>query len=157
MVATRGQSERPACPFDDTRTVTRWTVEYEGASFELFYRRLPDHAQAVLAAAIENVLAVHGMDVCSGEWGKALGGGLYEFRIRRSLNTILTSAGLEKSTDVAADRPTLLRVFCTFHGDRIVLLFHGYDKGRDPSAQRQRREIAKARKLHDAWKRRDDR
>jgi hypothetical protein len=53
-----------------------------------------------------------------------------------------------------ADRTVLLRVFCTFHGDRIVLLFHGYDKKKDPSAKRQAREIARARKLHAAWKRR---
>lgn len=48
----------------------------------------------------------------------------------------------------------LLRVFCTFHGDKIVLLYHGYNKKTDPSEKRQRREIAKARKIHERWKRR---
>lgn len=47
----------------------------------------------------------------------------------------------------------LLRVFCTFYGDRIVLLYHGYNKETDPTQSRQRREIAKARKLHGRWKR----
>jgi hypothetical protein len=47
----------------------------------------------------------------------------------------------------------LLRVFCTFYGDRIVLLYHGYNKKADPSEKRQNREIAKARKLHEWWKR----
>ncbi len=47
----------------------------------------------------------------------------------------------------------LLRVFCTFSGDRIVLLYHGYNKKADPSEKRQNREIAKARKLHEWWKR----
>ena len=44
-------------------------------------------------------------------------------------------------------------MFCTFHGDKIVLLYHGYDKKRDPSERRQQREIAKARRLHQEWKR----
>ena len=48
----------------------------------------------------------------------------------------------------------LLRVFCAFHGARIVLLFHGYDKLRDPSPKRQHKEIAKARKLNEEWRRR---
>jgi hypothetical protein len=48
----------------------------------------------------------------------------------------------------------LIRVFCTFHGDRIVLLYHGYDKKKDPSEKRQASEIARARKMHAAWKRR---
>jgi hypothetical protein len=41
----------------------------------------------------------------------------------------------------------LLRAFCHAHGDKVVLLLGGYDKGRDPSAKRQQREIATARKL----------
>ncbi|MGO1971578.1 MAG: hypothetical protein ACTH2Q_01340 [Propionibacteriaceae bacterium] len=47
----------------------------------------------------------------------------------------------------------LLRVFCTFHGRRIVLLFSGYDKKKDPSKRRQEREIARARKALKAWRR----
>ena len=54
--------------------------------------------------------------------------------------------------DVAgSDRRVLLRVFCTFHGDRVVLLLGGYDKGRDPSDKRQQKEIARARKLLKQW------
>ena len=44
-------------------------------------------------------------------------------------------------------------VFCTFHGNKIVLLYHGYNKKTDSSEKRQQREIRRARKLHDAWKR----
>ena len=47
----------------------------------------------------------------------------------------------------------LIRVICTFHGDKIVLLSSGYDKKKDPSDKRQQREIAKARKIHEQWKR----
>jgi hypothetical protein len=45
----------------------------------------------------------------------------------------------------------LLRLFVTFHGDHVVLLFQGYDKGRDPSDRRQAKEIQTARKHLKAW------
>ncbi|MBF4574189.1 hypothetical protein ITJ64_16895 [Herbiconiux sp. VKM Ac-1786] len=72
--------------------------------------------------------------------------------MRKSLRAILGSAGLPVSR-AGADRRVLLRVFCTFYGDRIVLLHHGYDKGADPSERRQNREIARARRLHEEWRR----
>lgn len=46
----------------------------------------------------------------------------------------------------------LLRVFVAFHGNQVVLLLDGYDKGSDPSPKRQQREIAAARKLLADWK-----
>lgn len=130
-----------------------WSIEYEGEAFDRFVFALPEYERTVLTAAFDHVLTVHGIDICAGEWGKPLGKGLYEFRIRRSLNAILTLAGLDAATIHGADRSVLLRVFCTFHGDRIVLLLHGYDKLRDPSPKRQQKEIAKARKLNEEWKR----
>jgi len=132
--------------------VTAWSVEYEGDAFERFLLSLPSYEQAVLIAAIEHVLQVYGIDICSGEWGKPLGNGLYEFRARKPLSTILRSAGLEAPQEAHSHRSTLLRVFCTFYGDKIVLIYHGYNKKADPSEKRQRREIAKARKLHERWK-----
>lgn len=129
-----------------------WAVEYEGDAFERFLFSLPAYEQAVLVAAIECVLQTYGIDICSGDWGKPLGGGLYEFRVRKSLRAILQSAGLDASQGARTERSVLLRVFCTFYGNKIVLLYHGYDKGSDPSEKRQRREIAKARKIHEAWK-----
>jgi hypothetical protein len=133
--------------------MTAWTIEYEGDDFDRFIRSLPKYDQIVLAAAVKHVLAVHGIDICSGEWGKPLGQGLYEFRVRRSLDAILSLAELDHSGVPGADQSVLLRVFCTFYGDKIVLLYNGYDKKRDPSPKRQQKEIAKARKLHAAWKR----
>lgn len=131
-----------------------WSIEFQGDAFQRFFLSLPQYEQAVVSAAITHVLAVHGIDVCAGEWGKPLGKGLYEFRVRRSLNAILSVAGVDPSDLSGADRAVLLRLFCTFHGDRIVLLYHGYDKQCDPSPKRQQREITKARKLHEEWKRR---
>lgn len=135
--------------------MTSWSVDYEGDSFERFFLSLPEYEQAVLTAAIEYVLVVHGIDICAGEWGKPLGDGLYEFRVRRSLDAILAEAGIEPPEDDLAgtDRQVLLRVFCTFHGNRIVLLYSGYNKKRDPSDRRQQQETKRARKAHAHWKR----
>jgi len=131
----------------------RWTVEYLGDDFERFYLKLPTYEQAVLTAAITHVLEAQGMDAFDGGWGKPLGGGLFEFRVQRSLDSILSPAGVEEGRPDASSKRVSLRLFCTFHGDRIVLLFHGYDKGRDPSRRRQQKQIARARKALAAWKR----
>lgn len=129
----------------------QWSVEYEGKAFECFVLSLPEYEQAVLTAAIERVLKVYGIDICSGEWGKPLGDGLYEFRIRRSLRAL--EAADSPGDKPGADTGVLLRIFCTFHGNKVVLLYHGYNKKQDPSAKRQAREIRKARALHERWKR----
>ena len=44
-----------------------WSVEYEGDAFEHFLFSLPAYEQAVLVSAIEHVLQVYGIDICSGE------------------------------------------------------------------------------------------
>jgi hypothetical protein len=83
-----------------------------------------------------------GLDTCATEYGKHLGKGLFEFRIRHDEAVIRGKAGEqvgEKHANV------LLRIFCHAYGDRIVVLLGGYDKGAAPSARRQSREIEKAR------------
>jgi len=49
----------------------------------------------------------------------------------------------------------LLRVFVHFHGDRLVLLLGGYDKGKDDSEKRQRAEIKVAQSALRAWKQKE--
>jgi len=132
----------------------QWTVEYDtDGDFARFVARLGDYERAVLVAAIEKVLSRYGLDICQSEWGRPLKGGLYEFRIRRSLRTILNEYGSEASPSVRVlpDRPVLLRVFCTFYGSRVVLLLGGYDKKKDPSERRQAREIKRARRALHEW------
>jgi hypothetical protein len=48
-------------------------------------------------------------------------------------------------------------VFVHFYGAKVVLLFGGYDKGRDSNERRQQREIAAARKLLTQFKQRQQR
>jgi len=108
---------------------------------------LSDIALAALLAGLEHVLSHRGIDVCRTEWGKQLGEGVFEFRIRH------TAAEIERMfTDASSIRPegkhekVLLRAFCHAYGTKIVLLLNGYDKSGDPSDRRQQREITLARR-----------
>lgn len=141
----------------------RWTTEYyvdsRGHSpfARWFEKELRPYEQAVLAAAIKHVLEELGMDICRSEFGKPLGGGLYEFRVRQSLHAIQTFGQSDPPpARPGHDRKVLLRVFLTFHGKKIVLLFHGLNKARDSSVRRQQREIRKARQFLDEWRRGQD-
>lgn len=87
--------------------------------------------RAALGQYMRTVLQEQGIGVCATEFGKQLGKGLFEFRLRRSA--------------AETGERILLRVFCHGYGDRIVLLLGGYDKGADPAPRRQREEIAIAR------------
>lgn len=121
-----------------------WRVEVAGPRFERFFRRLPERESAVTVAAIEQVLARIGIAICESEWGKPLGGGLYEFRIRRDVRAPTERLG--------GRGRVLIRVLCAFEGNRVILLLGGYDKLRDPSKRRQQREIRAAAAVLRAWR-----
>ena len=110
----------------------------------------------LLGVAMFHFLQRYGAGVCSSEFGKALGGGLYEFRIRHDLPELLRRAGIEHklSDDEGAPEKVLLRLFYSVHGDKIVLLLGGYDKAKAPSGKRQQGEIDTARARLADWKRR---
>jgi hypothetical protein len=74
-----------------------------------------------------------GVGVCGTEFGRQLGGGLFEFRLRT------------ESLGEGAEKKPVLRVFCHAYGRKVVLLVGGYDKGEDPSPRRQQAEIGVAR------------
>jgi putative component of toxin-antitoxin plasmid stabilization module len=115
--------------------------------------RLSPIKRAAFVAAVEVVLTRQGINVASNEFGKALGGGLYELRIRQSAAEIRQRvAGLPP--DDLGDFPpeaVLLRVFFCTAGHKIVLLISGYDKGENPGQRHQNREIENARKLMRAY------
>lgn len=97
-------------------------------------RSLDVRSRRVLGTALREILQQQGVAVCGSSYGKQLGQGLFEFRLR--------------------EHELLFRIFCHTYGDRIVLLLSGYDKGADPSARRQQREIGQARKRLTAWQQR---
>jgi hypothetical protein len=108
-----------------------------------------------MVAAIEQVLTKQGVDVCRSSWGKTLGQGLFEFRVRHTAAEIRGMFGGDPLGPGDHERPPgkiLLRAFCHAYGDRIVLLLGGYDKGVDSSKRRQQEEIKIARKRLRAFK-----
>lgn len=112
---------------------------------------------AALDAAIRVVLAERGIDLARTEWLKALGHGLHEFRVRHGADEIARMFGCEPGDADAPVEKVLLRVFVHFHGEKVVLLLGGYDKGKDTKPKRQQREIKRARKLLTQFKERERR
>ena len=103
-------------------------------------------------AAITHVLERQGLALASTPWLTALGQGLYKFRVRHDAATIESMYGAAGAPTSRAPGKILLRLFVHFHGDRIVLLLHGYNKGKDNSSTRQNKEIQRAHKMLRAWK-----
>jgi hypothetical protein len=135
----------------------RYELEfYEDATGDQPVRRwirddLSPRRRRALGTAMRRVLQQLGIGVCATEYGKQLGGGLFEFRLRgQDLAKVAPARGPAEP----AEAKMLLRVFCHAYGDRIVLLLAGYDKGDQPSARRQSAEIALARKRLKDWQQR---
>jgi phage-related protein len=101
---------------------------------EWLRKELSSEQRRTVGAAMLNILQEQGIEVCGSAFGRQLGGGLFEFRLRET--------GLR------------VRIFCHAYGDRLILLLAGYDKGMDPSERRQNREIAQARARLAEWLRR---
>lgn len=87
---------------------------------------LTDIERAALLSALDLVLSHRGVDVCGTSWGKQLGDGLFEFRIRHTAEEIASMFGAHSSAARNGDK-VLLRVLCHAYGAKIVLLLHGYD------------------------------
>jgi hypothetical protein len=111
--------------------------------------RLSPVKNAAFRAAVEFVLTPQGINVAGTEFGKPLGGGLYELRIRQTATEIrqrVTGLPPEDPGDFPPEA-VLLRVFFCTAGRKIILLMSGYDKGKSPSERHQNKEIENARKL----------
>ncbi len=124
-----------------------WTVEFfeddQGRQpAREWLQSLDSLKRAAAIAAIEVLLTDIGLGVCGTGHGKQLGAGLFEFRIRHDERVIRGKAGVEGA---GKRGEVLLRIFCHAHGQKIVLLLGGYDKGAAPSKRRQDREIEIAR------------
>ena len=113
-------------------------------------RKLPRYQRRAIGVALSEVLQRHEIDVCGTEWGKQLGDGLFEFRVRHDADEIVAMFTDRKPDHEPDDGPVTLRVFCHAHGRRLVLLLADYDKAADPTEKREDREIALARRrLHE--------
>ena len=114
-----------------------------------FLDNLEPFKRAALLAALRGILAEQGLGVCATEYGKHLGKGLAEFRLRHSYDEV-TGRFPAREVESPPTRERVgrlaLRVFFHAYGDRRVLLLGGYDKGRRPSRKKQEAEIARARK-----------
>lgn len=106
-------------------------------------RGLSLRKKQVIGAAMNSVLQHLGIGVCETTYGKQLGGGLFEFRVRQDAGSVQPGLPPEK---------ILLRAFCHAYGDKVVLLLGGYDKGEAPSKKRQQAEIELARARLAEWK-----
>jgi hypothetical protein len=96
---------------------------------------------------MQHTLQVLGVGVCATQFGRQLGEGLCEFRLRYNLAELVHRfEGRAPQRGRRSSEEILLRVFFHAHGDRVILLLHGYDKGADPAPRRQQREIAEARR-----------
>ncbi|MFT4166174.1 MAG: hypothetical protein QM650_13125 [Microlunatus sp.] len=137
-----------------------WTAEfYEDDAgrrpVELWMNSLTVAEYAALRAAIIRVLQVRGIELGSTPWLKALGEGLFEFRVRHDAAAIESLYGPTtgaQHTKHPTQSKILLRLFVHFHGDRVILLLHGYDKGGNDSPRQQNKEIRVARKRLIQWR-----
>ncbi|MGH9081955.1 MAG: hypothetical protein ACRDY3_07805 [Acidimicrobiales bacterium] len=137
----------------------RWTIEYyvtaTGSSPALeWVRGLPEVKRAAWLAFVDFALLPMGKDIAHSGYVKPLGQGLFELRIDHDASELANVFGAELSgsSDLAKGAPAsgiLLRVFCTFYGQKAVLLLSGLDKGADPKAQP--RAIRAARRLLADW------
>jgi putative component of toxin-antitoxin plasmid stabilization module len=137
---------------------SKWTVEYyvtaSGTAPVLeWLRRLPEPKRAAWLAFVDFALVPLGKDVRQSGYVKALGQGLFELRVDHDAVELAQVFGADLSARPELASLTaegiLLRVFCTFYGNRVVLLLSGLDKGADPKAQP--RAIRAARTLLADW------
>ena len=117
-------------------------------------KKLPEPKRVAWLAFVEFALIPRGKDIEQSGYVKPLGQGLFELRIDHDATELaqVFGAGLSASPELAgpAGAGILLRVFCTFYGDKVVLLLSGLDKGASPKAQP--RAIQAARKLLAEWR-----
>ena len=118
-------------------------------------RRLPPRKRRAIGVAMFESLQHEGPHVVGTNFGKGLGG-LFEFRLDQDAAQVLARRGKSARPETALASKILLRVFCHAHGDRIVLLLGGYDKGERPSARHQQSQIELARTRLKAWRARQE-
>jgi hypothetical protein len=124
------------------------------------YRWMRDELTRVERSALGMVMRRYlqemGADVVTTRFGRALGKSLYELRLDDSAHEILARLVFKPRGKMTAvlSRVLLLRVFFTVHGDKVVLLLGGYDKGRHTAKSYQQEQIKLARARLKEWRQR---
>ena len=108
-----------------------WTIELSSADvLDSLFSELSIKQRDFVNLQSLRRLRESGLNLLGTRHAKALSGGLYELRVRR-------------------DPELLVRIFFTLiHPSRLVIV-GGYNKKRDPSDLKQRREIKAARRIID--------
>lgn len=118
-----------------------------------FMRSLPAMKKRAIGVALNEVLQHLGPTVAAGNFGRNLGGGLYEFRLDQDAEQILRRIGKAPRRE-RDEGKVLLRVFFHPHGTKLLLLLSGYDKSERPSKAHQQERIEEARTLLKHWRER---
>lgn len=130
---------------------------YEDANgfqpFGQFFKSLPEVKQLLLEQTISGPLSVLGIEICQEKsHGRQLGKGVFEVKTEATESEVIqffVERDLPLPQGVGGD--VMLRTFCHAYGEKRILLLHGYDKGLQPKARQQNKEIQKARKHLTAW------
>jgi len=120
-------------------------VPVDRASFTREMKNLPPSTRAVVEVAMQRILARLGLTLATGNWLRSLGSGLWEFRIGNSFKAVFSKSEIP-SPSRANNEAILIRVFCSFEKEEILLLGI-YDKQRNGSGRKQDQAIQNARKL----------
>src|SRR6266567_4722963 len=94
--------------------------------------KLPPTKRIALEVAIQFVLARRGLAVMETEFGKALGGGLYEFRLRWSADEVRRKVWDVSSGAVGRPEKILLRAFFCTSGARSSCCSAAMTRPRSP-------------------------
>jgi phage-related protein len=138
-------------------TAPRYTLEFfedeDGSEPVLAWlRRLTPTKRRAIGVAMFEILQYEGPHVVGTNFGKGLGGGMFEFRLDQDAAQILARKGKRARPETSETAKILLRVFCHAHGDRVILLLGAYDKGERPSSRHQQTQIELARNRLREWK-----
>lgn len=115
-------------------------------------RGLTPRKRRAMGVALFEILQHEGTQVVGTNFGKLIGGGIFEFRLDQDSAEILARKGKRAKPEPSEPAKILLRVFCHAHGNKIVLLLGGYDKGERPSPHYQQEQIQVAKERLKSWK-----
>lgn len=127
---------------------------------ERWFESLAVQEAYVLGSAMDGLLQQSGPLLCTlrPQYAKALGDGLYEFRLQDLSADLLVQLGKKPRHELLKALPKMLfRVFFHVHGEKVILLLAGYDKAKNPSPTFQNKQIQLARKRLASWQARSRR